>query len=276
MRVVPVFAHNPGPWTGAGSWTYLMPGARPTLVDAGSGEARHLDDVAVALETTAGTTRSLAQVLVTHAHPDHAGGAPGLAARWPEAAFAKLGWPERDAKYAVPWQRVADDQWLAAGDASLWAVHTPGHAPDHLCFFESTSGILFSGDLVINGSTVVIPVALGGSMSQYLASLSRVLELAPRRILPGHGAPIDNPAALLRGYIGHRLSRERQIVEALAAGVDTVKSIAARLYPSTAPHLLGAASENVLAHLVKLEEEGRARLDPSAEGDRWYLVGRGE
>ncbi len=276
MRVVPIFAHNPGPWTGAGSWTYLLPGRQPTLIDAGSGEARHLQEVGDALGTTAGPETGLAQVLVTHAHPDHAGGAVALSRRWPEADFGKVGWPERDQQYPVDWRPIADEQVLTAGDVSLWAVHTPGHAPDHLCFFEPTSGTLFSGDLVINGSTVVIPVTLGGSMSQYLASLRRVLDLAPRRILPGHGAPIDNPAALLRGYIGHRLMRERQIVDVLAAGADTVASITARVYPSTEPHLLGAASENIVAHLVKLEEEGRARIERSPEGDRWCLVGRGD
>lgn len=272
MRVVPIAAHNPGPWTGTGSWTYLLPGAGPTLVDAGSGEPRHLDDLAAALEATTSSPDALAQVLVTHAHPDHAGGAPPLAARWPGASFAKRPWPDRDQRFAVAWQALADDQLVVAGDVSLWVLHTPGHAPDHVCFFEPDSGILFSGDLVINGSTVVIPVDLGGSMSQYLASLRRVLELGPRRIFPGHGAPIDNPAALLRGYIGHRLARERRIIEALAAGADAVGDIVARLYPSTERSLLGAAAENVRAHLVKLEEEGRARLEPAAGGDRWILV----
>lgn len=131
MRVVPIAAHNPGPWTGTGSWTYLLPGAGPTLVDAGSGEPRHLDDLAAALEATTSSPDALAQVLVTHAHPDHAGGAPPLAARWPGASFAKRPWPDRDQRFAVAWQALADDQLVVAGDVSLWVLHTPGHAPDH-------------------------------------------------------------------------------------------------------------------------------------------------
>lgn len=280
MRCRLVHAHNPSPWTGAGNNTYLLPGAEATLIDAGSGEARHLDDVAAALSAGAEEDRPappLARVLVTHAHPDHAAGAAALASRWPGASFAKFPWPERDARYSVTWAPVGDDELVPAGDVSLWAIHTPGHSPDHLCFFEPHSGVLFCGDLVVNGSTVVVPASGGGSVAQYLASLRRVLELQPRRALAGHGLPIEEPAPLIRSYIAHRLMRERQIVDALRQGPRTVDDLVARMYRGIAGGLERAASESVLAHLFKLRDEGRASSEPrDGGGEHWRLTAGAE
>jgi hydroxyacylglutathione hydrolase len=124
---------------------------------------------------------------------------------------------------------------------------------------------VFAGDLVVNGGTVVIPASLDGSLADYLRSLRVLLDLQPRRIYPGHGAPIDQPASLLRGYIAHRLARERQIVEALADGPAPLASLVARIYPGLDPALVGAASESTLAHLHKLRDEGRAVLEGAEE-----------
>ena len=267
MRVVTLPAHNPGPYTGEGTNTYFLPGTVPTLIDAGIGERRHLDEVGAAVEACGAA--GLAQVLVTHGHVDHAGGVPALAARWPAARVAKFRDAGRDTNHPAPWAPIADDQVIEAGDTQLWAIHTPGHAPDHLCFLEPRSGLLFAGDLVVNGGTVMIPASHGGSLAQYLDSLRRVLELQPRRILPGHGAPIDQPSALLRGYIAHRLARERQIVDVLAAGPTTIPAIVERVYPAVAEGVRGAAAESVLAHLHKLRDEGRVTCHDEA----WSMVG---
>lgn len=266
MRFVTLPAHNPGPYTGEGTRTYFLPGRVPTLIDAGIGESRHLDDVSRAVGEAGGD--ALAQVLATHGHVDHAGGAPALAARWPQARFAKFPDPEYDARYPAPWTPIRDDELIEAGDTQLWAIHTPGHARDHLCFFEPRSGLLFAGDLVVNGGTVLIPASHGGSMAQYLDSLRRVLELQPRRILPGHGGVIEQPAALLRGYIAHRVARERQVVDLLADRPTTVAALVERIYPTIAEGVRGAAAESVLAHLQKLRDEGQAVL----EGDEWRLA----
>jgi glyoxylase-like metal-dependent hydrolase (beta-lactamase superfamily II) len=265
-----VFAHNPGPWTGPGSNSWLIEGRRPTLVDAGSGDQRHLDELAAALDESGS---SLDQVLVTHAHNDHAGGAPSLATRWPSATFAKYPWPDRDGPSSVEWKPLRDEELVPAGDAHLWVLHTPGHTPDHLCFFEPRSGTLFAGDLVRTGGTVVIPASHGGSLSQYLRSLTRVLELQPRRILAGHGPAIDEPVPLLRGYIAHRRARERQIVEALSSGPLAIPGIVSIVYPDLQPDLRAAAGESVLAHLRKLEEEGRVALEEGGDAiaGRWYI-----
>jgi glyoxylase-like metal-dependent hydrolase (beta-lactamase superfamily II) len=270
MRLITIPGHNPGPYTGAGTNTYLLPGRVPALIDAGTGDPRHLDGVAETLESVAAD--GLAIVLVTHNHPDHASGAAALRSRWPTATFAK--WPDpADARDGIPWQPLHDDQLVAAGDTALWVLHTPGHAPDHVCLFEPHSGLLFAGDLVVNGGTVVIPASYGGSLAQYLASLRRILELQPRRILPGHGAPIDQPGALLRGYISHRLSRERQILDVLARGPQDVSGLVAEIYKGLADGLAGAAADSVMAHLIKLRDEGRAAAEPDEAGrEVWRVV----
>jgi glyoxylase-like metal-dependent hydrolase (beta-lactamase superfamily II) len=235
------------------------------LIDAGEGMPAHLEALSEAL-----AGRDLAQVLVTHAHPDHATGVAALAARFPGAAFAKLPWPEADGRYEVAWRWLRDGELVHAGDTGLLVVHTPGHSPDHLCFFEPDSGVLFGGDLVINGGTVVIPATTGGSLRQYLQSLRAVLDLQPRRILPAHGAPIENPGSLLRSYLAHRAMRERQLFEALGELPQSVEELVARVYPALASNLRGAAAESVLAHLVKLEEDGRAARVSEPHVTRWH------
>lgn len=262
MQITIIPGFNPGPFTGAGNNTYLISGRTATLLDAATGEASHLSALADALATA-----PLAQVLVTHAHPDHADGCGPIAARWSDAVFKKMPWPEQDRLQPVTCMPIADGDQLAAGDGSLRAVHTPGHAPDHLCFYDESTGTLWSGDLVVPGSSVVIPASRGGSLSQYLASLRRVQALSPSRMFPAHGAEIDAPVALLQSYIDHRQRREDQIVAALRAGDRWPEAIVTRLYEGLERSLWGMALESVMAHLVKLREEGRARSD----GSEWEL-----
>lgn len=206
---------------------------------------------------------TLARVLVTHGHPDHASGAPALAAEHPSASFAKHPWPSEDAKYRVAWRPLADGDRVGG----LTALHTPGHSPDHLAFWHEESGTIFSGDLVVLGSSVMIHWSRGGRLPQYLAALQRLRSLAPRRLLPAHGPAIEDPAAVLTSYLDHRLMRERQVVAALKAGLDTVERIAGSIYDGLDPALLAAAHESVRAHLEKLKEEQRV-LD---DNGRWRL-----
>ena len=244
--------------TGRGTNAYLLPGARPTLIDAPEASGAFVDRVAEALETEQ-PGAALAQVLVTHFHHDHVDGVGALATRWPEASIAKFPFPEQDATHHVRWTPLKDGQLVAAGDGTLWTLHTPGHAPDHVAFLEMRSSILFCGDLLVNGGTVAVNPSAGGDLALYLKSLRRLLEDQPRRIYPGHGPPVDNPGALIRAYITHRLGRETQILDELARAGGTLDELTARVYPEVGPELRETARENLRAHLLKLQAEGRAR-----------------
>ena len=259
-------ANNPGPMTGRGNNTYLIIGSTGTaaLIDAGVGEPRHLAALARELE---GSRAHLDDVLVTHAHADHAGGAPSLAAAHPRAGFRKFPWPDEDNQYHVRWEPLGDHDRLHVGGEEIIVLHTPGHSPDHLAFWHPPSATVFTGDLVVRGSSVMIESSRGGDLTQYLASLERILALEPRQLLPAHGDVITDPAPLLTQYLAHRRAREAQVLAALAAGRDSVQAIADYIYDGLAPALRPAAEENVRAHLHKLEAEGRA----FETNDRWKL-----
>ena len=252
---------NPGPYTGAGNNTYLISGKIPTLLDAATGESSHLAALAEAL-----AGEPLGQVLVTHAHQDHVDGCDPIAVRWPDTRFGKMPWPGRDCLQSVDFFSISDGDLIPAGDGMLRVVHTPGHAPDHVCFLDEATGTLFSADLVVQGSSVVIPNSHGGNLTQYLASLRRVLDIAPDRMLPAHGQVIDSPSEVLSTYLEHRLQREAQII--VRVGVGQPDALVQRLYPGIRTDLKPMARESVLAHLVKLQEEGRARDD----GECWVLT----
>jgi len=166
-------AHNPSPMTGDGNNTYLLAGrgGAAVLIDAGVGEPAHVATIAAALREH---DAQLGLVLVTHGHRDHAGGAPALAAAHPAAAFAKHPWPEEDHRFTVRWQPIGEGDVVTAGSEPLAVLHTPGHSPDHLAFWHEPTRTLFTGDLVVRGSSVMIHSSRGGTLAQYLASLERL------------------------------------------------------------------------------------------------------
>jgi ribonuclease/clavin/mitogillin len=192
--------------------------------------------VARALEGAA-----LARVLITHWHPDHVSGLPALKARWKDLLVVESG--------AEP---------VPAGDGVLEIIPTPGHSPDHLCFFDRDSRDVYCGDLARRGGTIVIPASKGGDLRAYLASLQRVRDLQPARLLPGHGPIVEDPLALIDEYVAHRAEREQQILKAILEGARTVPDIVRRVYPALPDSLSGAAAESVRAHLAKLRDDGRA------------------
>jgi glyoxylase-like metal-dependent hydrolase (beta-lactamase superfamily II) len=242
-------ANNPSPWTGpTGNNTYLLMGATPALVDAGVGSPEHLAAIAAALGGTA-----LDRVLLTHNHPDHAGGLPAIASRWPAVRCFRFGDLPEDA--------------IEAGDTLLRPVPTPGHSPDHMCYFDSQSRDLYCGDLIRSGGSIVIPASKGGNLRHYLDSLSRVRNLSPVRLLPGHGPFIDDPIAAIDAYVQHRVEREEQVIAALAAGARSPEEIAGSIYGALPPPLIAAAADTVLSHLIKLHDEGRAFV----ADDGWHL-----
>ncbi len=253
-------AGNPGPFTGEGNWTYLIGGEKSVLIDAGVGDPRHLAAIAAAVHD------GPAAVVVTHAHDDHASGAAAIEARWPNARFAKFPWPGRDRH--VRWQPLGDGDRVETDAGDLEVLHTPGHSPDHVALWHAETRTLFTGDLLVLGSTVFIPASDGGSLADYMRSLERLLGLAPDRAWPAHGPVIDDPQLLIRQYLRHRGEREQQVVSALEAGDADVDRIARRIYTDLVAALMPMARESVLAHLIKLESEGRARRRAGA----WAIV----
>jgi glyoxylase-like metal-dependent hydrolase (beta-lactamase superfamily II) len=239
-------AQNPGPLTGAGNNTWLVDGEAPTLIDAGVGVPSHIDALAAHLGG-----RPLVRVIVTHGHDDHAAGVPALVARWPGLAAWK--WPRAG---ELGWHALGDGQELLAGSRRLTVVHTPGHAPDHVCLFDDASGDLFVGDMVAKGTTVMIPAGRGGNLRAYLASLDRMAALRPTRLLPAHGPIVDKPLELIAQYIEHRHVREGQVVACLRDGVTDVDAIVSRIYVGLTDAVRPAARLTVEAHLEKLREDG--------------------
>jgi glyoxylase-like metal-dependent hydrolase (beta-lactamase superfamily II) len=270
QRVAVALGQNPGPFTGPGTNTYLVgSGRQRILLDTGDGRPAYLPVLERAL-AEAGC--ELQEIVLTHGHPDHLGGARQLRERFGPLRCSKLPWPGNDERYGAPVEPLADGATLRCEGATLRAVHAPGHAPDHLCFWLEEEGALFAGDNVLGVGTTVIP-ARRGCLREYLGSLERLLALRPGAIYPAHGPRIADGAAKLREYLAHRREREAQILAALREGPALIPEIVARVYAAYPAVLHAAAAQQVCAHLLKLEEEGSAR---PGTGDpleaRWQLA----
>ena len=272
-RVGVVRGLNPGLFTGPGTNTYLLgDGGRPLLLDTGAGREDYAALLARVLTEDYSCDRP-EEVLVTHAHPDHLGGAESLLQVFGEYRARKLPWPGRDERYAIEIDALSEGDVIRAAGVTLHAFHMPGHAEDHLCFYLEEERALFTGDVILGAGTSVIPVD-GGDMKLYLETLRRIANLDLARIYPGHGAQIDEPTARVRAYIQHRGEREGQIIEAIEAGASSVNEIVARIYQDTPRALHPAAAQSVLSHLVSLEREQRASRSSDASGAEHWAIER--
>ncbi|HZR84985.1 MAG TPA: MBL fold metallo-hydrolase [Candidatus Binatia bacterium] len=267
-RVVTVLGQNPGPFTGPGTNTYLVGTSRkPILLDTGQGKPEWPPLLERALDEQRGS-RELQEVVLTHAHPDHLGGYPQVRERFGRLRVSKRPWPGLDGPVEDDMVSVGDGATIATEGATLRAIHTPGHAEDHLCWWLEEERAVFTGDVVLGAGTTVIPEH-GGDLLDYMSSLRRLLDLDPAVIYPAHGPVIRDAGGKIREYIAHRELRERQIVEQMAAGVSRVPEMVKRIYADVPEFLHAAAGSSVRSHLRKLEREGRARRD----GEDWSLAG---
>lgn len=270
-RVMVALGQNPGVFTGPGTNTYLVgTGARRILLDTGDGRPEYLPVLAKAL-SEAGC--EIQEIVLTHAHPDHIGGAHSVCERFGPLKISKRPWPGVDEEFDLALTTLGHGDVVRTEGATLRAVHTPGHAQDHLCFVLEEERAIFSGDNVLGVGTTVIPPDTG-DLGDYLASLERLLAEEPAAIYPAHGPKIEDGVGKLREYIDHRLAREAQIVAALDKGPRSVQEIVRVVYAAYPESLYAAAGMSVTSHLVKLEREQRVRSEGSSEplDARWSLV----
>jgi glyoxylase-like metal-dependent hydrolase (beta-lactamase superfamily II) len=246
-----IVADNPGRMTYHGTNTYLFEDADGvTVLDPGPDLPQHVADI---VRLAPGP---IVRILLSHTHRDHLGATAALKAATGAPTF---GWHQSaDANFTA-------DVALRDGDrvAGMVAIHTPGHAADHLCF-SRPDGVLLSADHVMGWSSSIVNPP-GGDMASYFASLERLLTRADTLYLSGHGPPIPEPQAHVRSLLDHRLAREEAILAAITGQPASTVALVDALYSKIDPVLKLAAERNVIAHLLKLEREGRA----TRQGDQW-------
>ena len=248
-----VVANNPGLMTGPGTNTYLVGIDEVAVIDPGPDDAGHVDAI-----IGASMKERVRWVVLTHTHPDHYPGAKRLvkATGAELLAFGK----KHDKDFDLRIDRViGEGDTIEGTEFGLEALHTPGHAPNHLCFLLEEERLLFTGDMVLGGTWSVISPARGGDMAVYLEQLARIEKLRLSRLAPGHGDVIDEPKARIQEYVAHRNAREKQILGVLQRGPARISDIVETLYggQELPEQLINAAGWQVHAHLVKLKAAGK-------------------
>lgn len=249
-----VLAPNPSPMTLDGTNTYVLGSAgQPALVvDPGPNDAGHRASIEAAVGD-----RDVAVVVVTHHHADHA-----AAAWWAGPWGARL--LAFDPGRVPGAQVLRDGARVRAGDVDVEAVHTPGHASDHVCLRLRPTDVVLTGDHVLGRGTSVVAWP-DGDLTAYLSSLTRLAQLPATRLFPGHGPVLDDPGTTIRQYTEHREMRDRQILAAIEAGDDTPVAIVRRVYHDVPEVLHPAAERSVRAHLARLVQAGA--VPPSILGE---------
>jgi glyoxylase-like metal-dependent hydrolase (beta-lactamase superfamily II) len=256
LRIVRVLAPNPSVYTLEGTNTWIVGEESSIVIDPGPDDPAHLDEVARA----AGRVTA---VLVTHDHEDHAPGAASFAERVGAPLYA---FRLRGAEHLRDGQR-----FVASDGVEVMAEYTPGHSSDHVTFFAPSEGALFTGDAVVGRGTSFIDPP-DGDLVQYLRSLHRMLDLNPRVIYPGHGPIVLDARAKLEEYVSHRGDREQQVMGLLGQGPRTIPDVVATIYADHPPEVHALAERSVLAHLLKLESEGRIEHKGKADAATWAIV----
>ncbi|MET0984856.1 MAG: MBL fold metallo-hydrolase [Steroidobacteraceae bacterium] len=245
-------ANNPGYMTGPGTNSYVIGHERFFVVDPGPQEQRHIDRL---LEVTQGR---IAAVLATHTHQDHSPGARALCERTGAALYGmRAAHAERQDPTFAPTRELRDNEVVNVDGLQVRALHTPGHASNHLCYLLP-NGLLLTGDHLMQGSTVVITPP-DGNMRAYLQSLERLQTEPVRALAPGHGAVIEDGQGEIAGVIAHRLKREAKVIAKLleAGGAATTDDLVPPVYDDVDPRIHPVARYSLLAHLIKLCEDGK-------------------
>ena len=270
-----VIANNPGPFTFTGTGTYIVGHGEVAVIDPGPAMGEHLTAL---LAATTGET--VTTIVTTHTHLDHSPLSRALAEKTgaviygrasPELGAAGVRVEEDDDGLFRPDVAIADGQRLEGPGWTLEAIATPGHASNHVCYALPQEKALFSGDHVMGWSTTVISQP-DGDMTDYYASLAKVAARGFDILWPTHGPPITEVSPFLAAYKAHRLDRERQILEQIAAGHGAIKEMVPIMYAAVDPRLHPAAAGSVYSHLIHMVGEGIVVCDGPPRGDSRYRL----
>ena len=245
-----ITAGNASVFTGPGTNTYIVGKENFTVIDPGPAIEEHIKDIVKVCG------EDISQILVTHTHPDHSPGAKLLHQRTAAPVmgmYAKH--PKHQDRTFKPNRELSEGDNINEVDHTLTAIHTPGHASNHICFFLEEEKMLFTGDHIMEGSTVVISPP-DGNMREYIDSLEKLKALGIETIAPGHGETMRDANAVVDWIVSHRMFREKKVVDAITElNRCTIDELLPKVYDDVGSHLHGIAKSSLEAHLIKLIEE---------------------
>jgi glyoxylase-like metal-dependent hydrolase (beta-lactamase superfamily II) len=272
-----VVAHNPGPFTYLGTGVYIIGHGEVAVIDPGPDQPGHLDVLLKAVEG-----EKVTHIFVTHGHLDHSPAARPLAAATGATIYAMDGAPiptESEVRLEAgddlafrPDFGVTDGQIFRGETWSIQAVFTPGHTSHHVAYALVEENALFCGDHIMGWSTTVISPP-DGDMAAYLRSLEKVRDAKYSTLWPTHGPPVtEDVSGFVQAYINHRLSREAQILAALSKAPATIRTLVPTLYADVDSRLHPAACHSVLAHMIRMVDDGRVHAAGPLEIDTLYAA----
>ena len=258
-----ITAGNPGMFTGPGTNTYLIGDEEVTVIDPGPALHEHIEAIIQA-------SANIKQILLTHTHPDHSPGTRLLQDNIGVPVFALITESSKDQDITFTPERILIDGEIIANEYySIEVIHTPGHASNHLCYLLKDEKLLFTGDHIMDGSTVVIAPP-DGSMQDYIDSLAKLKEYDLNKIAPGHGELIDEPYAVVDWIIKHRFERESKVIDVLKQhNSGDLNTLVKDIYSDVDAMLHPVAKWSLESHLIKLIDEGVV----TRKNDKFFYIG---